>query len=376
MAGIYIHVPFCGHACTYCDFYFTTTLNRKETFLDTLTTEIKQRKEFLKGQLISTIYFGGGTPSQIEVKELESILKNIYDNYPVQPDVEITLECNPDDITKERAAEYKSIGINRLSVGIQSFHDKELKLLGRMHDGRQALNAVEAIRKAGFSNFNLDLIYGVPGSTIESWEANLNTIIDLEPTHISSYSLTIEPGTQLEYQVKKGRVKYPEEELVIDQFQALVRSLTNRQYDHYEISNFSLPGFESKHNTSYWKGIHYLGLGPSAHSYDGENRYINVASTKQYCELMKTGDVLTTEFLSKQDRFNEYLLTRLRTKWGVDLSYLQNGFPTEYLDELYNGIKEPIQKDHLKINNDHLLITSAGKLFADKIASDLFIVTE
>ena len=249
MAGIYIHIPFCGHACTYCDFYFTTHLQLKEKFLNTICHEIELRKGFLDENEISTIYFGGGTPSQLSPKEIERILNEIKKNFKVTKNVEITLECNPDDINLNSAKALYSIGVNRLSMGIQSFHDSELKLLGRRHTGKEALDAVNAIKKAGFSNFNLDLIYGIPNSDLISWEKNLETIIKLQPNHISSYCLTIESGTQLDYQVKKKRVVLPSENVVISQFEALMDNLVGSKYDHYEISNFALKGFESKHNS-------------------------------------------------------------------------------------------------------------------------------
>ena len=279
MAGIYIHIPFCGYACTYCDFYFTTHLHFKDQFLETLFLEIDKRKNFLEGESISTIYFGGGTPSKLTAKEVESILTKINENFSVDKNAEITLECNPDDIDLQTAKDLRGIGINRISMGIQTFHDKELDLLGRKHSSKAAIEAVENIRAGGFDNFSLDLIYGIPDSSLTSWKANLETIIALKPNHISSYCLTIEPGTPLEYQVKKKRVNMPLESVVIEQFETLMTTLNDNGYDHYEISNFAQPNFESKHNTSYWKGTHYLGLGPSAHSFDGKNRIINVANT-------------------------------------------------------------------------------------------------
>jgi len=375
MAGIYIHIPFCGHACTYCDFYFTTHLQFKEKFLNTICHEIELRNGFLDDDEISTIYFGGGTPSQLSAKEIERILNEIKKNFRVTKNVEITLECNPDDINLNSAKALYSIGVNRLSMGIQSFHDNELKLLGRQHTGKEALDAVDAIQKAGFSNFNLDLIYGIPNSDLISWKKNLETIIKLQPNHISSYCLTIEPGTQLDYQVKKKRVVLPSENVVINQFEALMDNLEASKYDHYEISNFALKGFESKHNTSYWQGTSYLGLGPSAHSFNGINRKINIANTNKYCDLLKDDKGFEWEYLSETNRFNEYLMTGLRTKWGIDLEFIQENFPDSFILQLKIDLENPIKNSLLLLNNSNVVLTQKGKLFADKIASDLFRVS-
>jgi len=375
VAGIYIHIPFCGYACTYCDFYFTTHLHFKDQFLETLFLEIDKRKNFLEGESISTIYFGGGTPSKLTAKEVESILTKINENFSVDKNAEITLECNPDDIDLQTAKDLRGIGINRISMGIQTFHDKELDLLGRKHSSKAAIEAVENIRAGGFDNFSLDLIYGIPDSSLTSWKANLETIIALKPNHISSYCLTIEPGTPLEYQVKKKRVNMPLESVVIEQFETLMTTLNDNGYDHYEISNFAQPNFESKHNTSYWKGTHYLGLGPSAHSFDGKNRIINVANTKDYCAHIKTDNGVEIEELTVQDRFNEYIMTGLRTKWGIDLKFIEKSFPIQYSKQLNSDLKLPIKKGLVEISNETLTLTQEGKLFADKIASDLFSVS-
>jgi oxygen-independent coproporphyrinogen-3 oxidase len=260
-------------------------------------------------------------------------------------------------------------------MGIQSFHDNELKLLGRRHTGKEALDAVNAIKKAGFSNFNLDLIYGIPNSDLISWEKNLETIIKLQPNHISSYCLTIESGTQLDYQVKKKRVVLPSENVVISQFEALMDNLVGSKYDHYEISNFALKGFESKHNTSYWQGTSYLGLGPSAHSFNGINRKINIANTNKYCDLLKDDKGFEWEYLSETDRFNEFIMTGLRTKWGIDLDFIQESFPDSFILQLKIELENPIKNSLLLLKNSNVVLTQKGKLFADKIASDLFRVS-
>jgi oxygen-independent coproporphyrinogen-3 oxidase len=374
MAGIYIHIPFCGYACSYCDFYFTTHLHFKAKFLETLFLEIDNRKNFLNGKTVSTIYFGGGTPSKLSPKEIESIINKLKQSFSIEKDAELTLECNPDDIDLQTAIKLREVGINRLSMGIQTFHDKELDLLGRKHTGSVAIKAVKNIRKAGFENFSLDLIYGIPDSTISSWEQNLDTLISLKPNHISSYCLTIEPGTPLAYQINKNRLNLPNEHIIIEQFETLIKTLSSHGYEHYEISNFALPGLESKHNTSYWQGTHYLGLGPSAHSFDGKNRIINVPNTKDYCAHIGTKQGIQIEELSENDRFNEYIMTGLRTKWGIDLEFVQTTFPTCYYKQLVLDLDIPIKNGLVKMTSSSVFLSATGKLFADKIASDLFAV--
>lgn len=375
MAGIYVHIPFCGYACSYCDFYFTTHLNFKNDFLKALFKEIDFRKSFLKNETVNTIYFGGGTPSKLTAEEITSIINKLNDCFEVNPNAEITLEANPDDINLDTAKQYRAAGLNRLSMGIQSFHNTELDLLGRQHSAQKAIDAVEAIREAGFDNFNLDLIYGVPNSDLDSWNENLEQIIALGPNHISSYCLTIEEGTKLDYQIKKGRVTLPNEEIIVKQFKLLIQKLNNAGYEHYEISNFAKPGKLSKHNTSYWSGVQYLGLGPSAHSYDGVNRYFNVANSPKYIEQIKKGiPEIERETLSINDQFNEFVMTRLRTHWGISKSKIKKLYGDSHLAQLKTDINCYLNSGDLKEDSDSIKLTEKGKLIADKIASDLFIV--
>lgn len=375
MAGIYVHIPFCGYACSYCDFYFTTHLNFKNDFLKALYTEIDLRKSFLENQTIDTIYFGGGTPSKLTAIEITSIINKLKASFNVNPKAEITLEANPDDINIKTANEYRDAGLNRLSMGIQSFHNNELNLLGRKHSSQKAIEAVEAIRVAGFNNFNLDLIYGVPDSSIDSWRENLKQIIALNPNHISSYCLTIEEGTKLDYQVKKGRVTLPSEDIVIEQFKLLIQELNNAGYEHYEISNFAKPGKLSEHNTAYWSGAQYLGLGPSAHSFDGINRYLNIANSPKYIEkINERQPAVEEEVLSLNNRFNEFVMTRLRTHWGISKLQIQEFFNDGHATHLSKEAQRYILTEDLVESSNSIKLTEKGKLIADKIASDLFIV--
>ncbi|MGB0403813.1 MAG: radical SAM family heme chaperone HemW [Salibacteraceae bacterium] len=375
MAGIYVHIPFCGYACSYCDFYFTTHLNFKNDFLKALYTEIDLRKSFLENQTIDTIYFGGGTPSKLTAIEITSIINKLKASFNVNPKAEITLEANPDDINIKTANEYRDAGLNRLSMGIQSFHNNELNLLGRKHSSQKAIEAVEAIRVAGFNNFNLDLIYGVPDSSIDSWRENLKQIIALNPNHISSYCLTIEEGTKLDYQVKKGRVTLPSEDIVIEQFKLLIQELNNAGYEHYEISNFAKPGKLSEHNTAYWSGAQYLGLGPSAHSFDGINRYLNIANSPKYIEkINERQPAVEEEVLSLNNRFNEFVMTRLRTHWGISKLQIQEFFNDGHATHISKEAQRYILTEDLVESSNSIKLTEKGKLIADKIASDLFIV--
>jgi oxygen-independent coproporphyrinogen-3 oxidase len=374
MAGIYVHVPFCGHACTYCDFYFTTHLQFKEQFLQALIRETKERREYLK-EPISTLYFGGGTPSRLQVQEIELILQELAINFDLNSLREFTLEANPDDIRPEYLSDLVKLGVNRLSLGIQSFHDEDLLLMGRQHSATESIRAVSTIRKAGIDNFNLDLIYGIPNSTSIKLKENIERLIELNPNHISSYCLTVEPGTQLDYQVKKGRVIMPDEEDIEEQFDLIIETLQSAGYLHYEISNWSKPGKESLHNTSYWKGTHYLGLGPSAHSYNGHSRSINVASTPLYVKGIEMGKPkFETENLNQKDKFNEYIMTRLRTHWGVDLDSVSQNFGVKMAENLLKLSVTYIAQGFIEKNEQSLTLTRQGMLLSDKIVGDLFWV--
>ncbi len=373
MSGIYIHIPFCRQACSYCDFYFSTHLNFKDSFLKALKQEMAKRKEFIQTP-VQTVYFGGGTPSQLSVNEIKGILDQLNQLFDLSQLGEITLEANPDDLTESYLKELSNSPVNRLSVGIQSFHDKDLKMLHRAHNGKQSYEAIQKAQDFGFEDLSLDLIYGLPGSTQSSWQQNLDKATTLDVPHISSYCLTVEPNTRLEYALKKGRLTYPSEKDIIQQFRALQETLSKAGYEHYEISNFAKPGKYAKHNTAYWQGNPHLGLGPSAHSFDGERRYWNLANTRKYVNLVQKGEShYDSEKLSEKDQYNEYLMTHLRTQWGVDLKEIDRLFGSEQRDQLLRDVLPFEERNQVVRNGDLIQISSEGLLLADQIAADLFI---
>lgn len=374
MAGIYIHVPFCGYACSYCDFYFTTHLKFKDQYLKAITKEIELSKSYLQGEPIETIYFGGGTPSKLSPQELDAILLSLAKHHSIVSNPEITLEANPDDINAEIVNDYKSIGVNRFSMGVQTFHQHELDILGRKHTVGQAIKAIDVLRKADLNNFNLDLIYGMPNSTQKSWEYSLNQMLEIEPNHISAYCLTVEPATPLEHLVNKGRVTIPNDEEALNQFNALVNQAQKKGYQHYEISNFAKPDKYSKHNTSYWFGAKYLGLGPSAHSYNGSSRRYNVANTPKYLKALNENSAYyQTETLTIANQFNEYIMTRIRTQWGIDLLEIEDKFGQQFLQHTQQEANKYLIGESLIQEEANIKLTQRGKFLADKIASDLFI---
>lgn len=374
MAGIYIHIPFCKQACYYCDFHFSTSLKKKDEMVPALIKELHLRKNELKGQTIETIYFGGGTPSLLSNDELRMLIDEIYDNFKVSTNPEITLEANPDDLNIGRIKELSKTPINRLSIGIQSFFDNDLKSMNRAHSAEQAKQCLKEASKY-FDNITIDLIYGIPNMSIEKWYQNLQTAFDFDIPHISSYALTVEPKTALDSFIKKGTYPPLDEELALKHFELLVSETQKNGYIQYEISNFGKPGFYSKHNSSYWQGAFYLGIGPSAHSFNGSQRSWNVANNTQYIQAIKHNDLpLTTEKLSEKDRFNEYVMTGLRTIWGISLNKIEAEFGLDYKQLVLNASKQFIDKDLLLIQGDVLTITPKGRFLTDGIASELFSV--
>lgn len=375
MAGIYIHIPFCKQACYYCDFHFSTNQEKLEEIVNGIGTEIRLQKDYLAGEVISTIYFGGGTPSLVSQKNLNSILQSIHENFSVAPSPEITLEANPDDLTFEKLRELKEIGINRLSIGIQSFDDVILKTLNRAHDSGMAENCIHEARETGFNNISIDLIYALPGQGNDRWIQNINKALKLNPEHISSYALTIEEKTVFGRLASRGKMKGVDDDMAAEQLQILVAQLESESYEQYEVSNFSLPGYHSKHNSNYWKNKHYLGVGPSAHSYNGLSRQYNISNNHLYLSSLKTSKIpATCEILTREDKLNEYLLTSLRTAWGANLIFLREefGFDLENTHEEYVRILK--ERRLATINNNTLVLTKTGFLLADKIASDFFVV--
>ena len=375
MAGIYIHIPFCKRRCIYCDFFSTTQSDQKSTYVRTLCEELRIRKDYLQEEDIETIYLGGGTPSQLSQKELELIFTTIYNIYKVKENAEITLEANPDDLTPEYVTMLRQLPINRISMGIQTFQENTLKLLHRRHTAQQAVEAFYRCREAGFQNISIDLMYGLPGETLETWIHDLRQAIDLHPEHISAYHLIYEEGTVLWKLREECQVKEADEDLSVSLFSTLIDMLTQAGYQHYEISNFCLPGLHSQHNSSYWTGKKYLGCGPSAHSYNGFSRQWNVASLDKYMTGISSGQPdFELEELDLYTRYNDFVITSIRTCWGMPLTRLRS----EYGEELYRYClrmaKPHIDEGILEIYEDVLKLTRKGIFISDGIMSDLLWV--
>lgn len=375
MAGIYIHIPFCKQACSYCDFHFSTSLKKKDTLVDALAKEIKLRKEAFD-HTIDTIYFGGGTPSLLPAHQIEFLIHEIYKHYTVTSLPEITLEANPDDLDEQKITSLKSIGINRLSIGIQSFYNQDLKLMNRAHSAEESIHCLEIATKH-FQNISIDLIYGVQHMTMDRWRENIQTVLDFNIPHISSYALTIEPKTALASRIRSGQIPNVDDALAASHFEILIEQLTSRGYIHYELSNFGKPGYFSKNNTAYWLGKKYLGIGPSAHSYDGKNRSWNINNNTLYIKSLENDTIpAEVETLTMADRYNEAIMTGLRTMWGVSLTMIENEFTDQYQQYLLTQSKKYIDNGLLTIDLDSKIIkaTPKGKFLTDGIASDLFFV--
>ena len=337
--------------------------------------EIKLNSDFLQENSLSTIYFGGGSPSILEQRDLAHLMEVIRQFFEVEEDAEITLEANPDDLDARKLGELAGLGINRLSIGIQSFRDEDLKLMNRIHNSEMAIQSISRAREAGFDNLNLDLIYGIPGLTQKAWKENLRKLLSFSPEHISAYSLTFEDRTAFGHWLKKGKIRAEKDEVLIDQFKSLIEITAGAGYEHYEISNFSQPGKESRHNTSYWLGKHYLGIGPSAHSFDGKIRKWNLSNNPLYVKAIGNGEAyFETEELDEKDHLNEYLLTSLRTKWGVDTEFVAERFGESSRDRLLQDADRYIGTGMLLVKKGKLILTEKGKLVADKITSDLFSI--
>ncbi|ALI99151.1 radical SAM family heme chaperone HemW [Rufibacter tibetensis] len=377
MAGIYLHIPFCKQACHYCDFHFSTSMGLKEQVLQAMHKELALQQQYLNGEVINTIYFGGGTPSILDATELNGLLEAIYAKHTVNPTAEITLEANPDDLTSEKLQALRQTPINRLSVGVQSFHDPHLQLMNRPHTAAEAADSIKQAQDLGFNNISLDLIYGIPAEDPALWEQDLTKAFALQVQHLSCYALTIEPNTVLGHRLKKGKFTPAEEERVAQQFELLMTQAADHGFLHYEISNFCQPGFESKHNSSYWKQVPYLGIGPSAHSFNGVSRQFNVAHNPKYVQALETGQLpCTVEELSVEDRVNEYVMTTLRTNWGCDTQYIQEKWGVNLIAIHAAYLQKIEAKGLLRQEGAILLLTEAGKLLADEIALDLFLLQE
>jgi oxygen-independent coproporphyrinogen-3 oxidase len=377
MAGIYIHIPYCHQKCHYCNFYSTASKKTKPLFVSALLKEIKLQKEYLHDEIISTIYFGGGTPSQLNISELKQIIQELFQHYNISDKVEITLEANPDDLTEEKLFELSKTAFNRLSIGIQSFQETDLQYLNRSHSANQAIHAIKTAQKHQFSNLSIDLIYGIPTLSNESWIENIQTAIDLGIPHISAYCLTVETGTALDIFIRKGKMPAIDEEKASQQFEILMDILSKNNYIHYEISNFCKQGYVSQHNSNYWKQQKYLGLGPSAHSYNFVSRQWNISNISNYIDsIEKTLLPFEGETLSLIQQYDEYILTSLRTIWGIDEFEILNKYGKKYYDYFKQQIETYIQKAWVERNGNIYTLTKQGKYFADGIASELFITTD
>ncbi|GAA4047011.1 radical SAM family heme chaperone HemW [Flavobacterium chungnamense] len=374
MSGIYIHIPFCKQACHYCDFHFSTSLKKKGEMVLALAKEIEMRKSEFQDEVVETIYFGGGTPSRLTIEDLRLLIDKVYKNYEVTEYPEITLEANPDDLSKNYLIELKKAGVNRLSIGIQSFFEDDLKIMNRAHNSEEAKECLE-IATQYFDNISVDLIYGIPEMSNEKWLQNIETALSFNIPHISSYALTVEPKTALHKFIQKGIIPQPDDEVAQEHFQILVDKLSENDFIHYELSNFGKENYFSKNNSSYWLGKKYIGIGPSAHSFDGEKRSWNVSNNTLYLKSIQENKLPSeTETLSKTDRYNEYVMTGLRTIWGISLDRIQTEFGTTYLDYLNQQAAKYIEDHLLFVDENILRTTKKGKFLSDGIASDLFML--
>jgi oxygen-independent coproporphyrinogen-3 oxidase len=392
MSGIYIHIPFCKQACHYCDFHFSTSLKKKDEMILSLAKEIEMRKSEFQDEIVETIYFGGGTPSILSIEDLRFLIAAVYRNYKVVENPEITLEANPDDLhldfarfdyetdlsvrAKSRTIfeAYKEIGINRLSIGIQSFFEDDLKLMNRAHNAEESKKCLE-IASQYFDNISIDLIYGIPEMSNEKWLQNIEMALSFGVPHISSYALTVEPKTALHSFIQKGIIPQPDDDVAQEHFQILVDKLSENGFIHYELSNFGKENYFSKNNSSYWLGKKYIGIGPSAHSYDGKNRGWNISNNSLYIKSIQENKLpIEIETLTKTDRYNEYIMTGLRTIWGVSLERVEQEFGKTYLDYLNKQAAKFIEDHLLFVDENILRTTKKGKFLSDGIASDLFLL--
>lgn len=374
MSGIYIHIPFCKQACHYCDFHFSTNLKKKDEMVLALAKEIQLRKNEFLDEIVETIYFGGGTPSILSIEDIRFLIDEVYRNYEVVENPEITVEANPDDLVENRIIELSKNKVNRLSIGIQSFFEDDLKMMNRAHNSEEAKKCLE-IATQYFDNISIDLIYGIPEMSNEKWLQNIETALSFGVPHISSYALTVEPKTALHSFIQKGIIPQPDDEVAQEHFQILVDKLSENGFIHYELSNFGKENYFSKNNSSYWLGKKYIGIGPSAHSYDGKNRGWNVSNNSLYIKSIQENKLpIEIETLTKTDRYNEYIMTGLRTIWGVSLERVEQEFGKTYLDYLNRQAAKFIEDHLLFVDENILRTTKKGKFLSDGIASDLFLL--
>ena len=377
MAGLYIHIPFCRNACHYCDFHFSISLSQMSPMLNAIQKEISSRREFLEGEPLDTIYLGGGTPSLLSSEQLKSLFRTIKDNHKITMDPEITLEGNPEDMEAEYLEDLLNAGVNRLSIGIQSFQEDDLRFMNRRHGKKQSHYCMEIARKAGFENLNIDLIYGVPGLTMEKWRENLDIAISYLPVHIAAYHLTYEKGTVLDYRRMKNRFKTKDEKDSQDQYYLLIDKLQKSGYRQYEISNFALPGYISRHNSAYWRVKKYLGVGPSAHSFNGRLRRWNIAKNTSYINFVNQGfEYHEQEELDNNARYHDYLVTTLRTSWGADLEYIQREYGQTYAGHCLHEAKPFLQSGRMIQEGHKLILSREGMFIADHIITAMFMEEE
>ena len=374
MAGLYIHIPFCKKACHYCNFHFSTNQKYKSDFLEALCKELDIRSIELNDNILESIYFGGGTPSLLSYEDINTILNVIYDNYKVDTNPEITLEANPDDLNPKKVKELSLTKINRLSIGVQSFFEDDLKEMNRTHNSIEAKRSIEISTKY-FDNVSIDLMYGMPKMSNNKWQENLDIAFDYNLKHLSCYAITVEPKTTLEYFIKTKKYPALDDNLAAKHFEILVEKTAKVGFTHYEVCSFGKPGYFSKHNTNYWFGKSYLGVGPSAHSFDGERRSWNISNNISYINSIKNDKLPSTqEILTQNNCFNEYLMTGLRTMWGVSLREVEMKFGIDYKLHLLKNSKRQINNRSLFLDNNYLKTTEKGKFLCDGIASDLFIL--
>ena len=387
MSGIYLHIPFCKSKCAYCNFFSLVTEKKMDDYVSALKKEIINRKSYLGDDVVKTIYFGGGTPSLLPIKYVEEILELLHENYNVISNPEVTLEINPDTIDKDKMMSLKRLGVNRMSVGIQSFNDDDLRYLGRRHDSRHALQVLDDLSSVGFDRITLDLIYGMPTLTEEKWNHNLDIFFSTGISHLSAYALTVEPKTILGQKIEKEELQEVSEEDTIRHYNILVERTKENGFEHYEISNFAKEGCRSQHNSIYWQDVKYLGLGPSAHSYDGDSRQWNVSNLTKYIQFVNAdidtdtdtdadtdmGRYYEREILSKEDKYNEYVMTSLRTSWGCSIDKIESDYGKSYAHNFLKNIKKYLDSGIMLMKNNNFILTDEGMLFADGIAADLFV---
>ncbi len=377
MAGIYLHIPFCKQKCNYCNFHFSTSANGKDALLQAMQREIELQKNYLSNDKVSTIYFGGGTPSLLTADEINQLTEAIFQNFETDPQLEFTLEANPDDLTNTVLKSLKATPINRFSIGVQSFRDTDLKFMNRAHNAQEAEYAIKASQDAGFTNLSIDLIYGTPGLSNQHWLSNLNQLTELEVPHFSAYALTVEQGTALHHAIEKKKTLPLDAEQAAAQFEILMEHAAKNGFEHYEISNFAKPDCYAVHNTNYWRGVPYLGVGPSAHSFNGTSRQWNVANNALYTHNLLAEKMIPFEIetLTSIQQLNEYLMTSLRTMWGCDTTIIEEKWGSDSVITLLNKCAVFFEKNWMENENNKLLLTRKGKLFADRIAADLFFLS-